>query len=402
MCVIIVKDSKQQLGIDTAKKSARINPHGLGVVWLDTYKITYHKSSEYKVIATTKRPFIAHFRYATVGKVGKSNTHPFQCGKKENEYLMMNGTIKGLGDANTCDTKVLAQNLGDIPRHAWKDSLKPYSCRFVSINVRNKSYQIYNKELWTKHEGIWYSKANVLENNYVAVYGTLKKNYSNYWWYLGNATHIGKGKTYEKYPLIVKGLPYLINDEGKGHNVEIDLFRVTDSTLKDLDRLEGHPNWYRREQIWVVVKGEPYLAWIYFNIKEKSDGQVFHKSYKQNPVSKSYHDWDFDNYPVKSSTTKTTNNKLDSCDTCTAPATEPKTTYYYENTLFHELEQKEEKEFDVKNEKPMCINCFYDLDSDGYGNYFCNGCNDWFSENEIQKQMADFNVLSKENNALPF
>lgn len=399
MCVIIIKNNRKKFDVETAKKSARINPHGLGIVWLDNYKITYHKSSEYKILTGTTRPFIAHFRYATVGKVGKSNTHPFQCGKNTNEYLMMNGTIKGLGDVNNCDSKVLAQNLGEVPRNAWKDSLKPYACRFVTINVRNKSYQVYNKELWTIKDDIWYSKANVIEDNYVAVYGTLKKNYSNYWWYLGNSTYVGKGKTNEKYPLIIKSLPFLINEEGKGHNVEIDLFRVTASTLNDLDKLEGHPNWYRREQVWVLVKGEPYLAWIYFNIREKSEGQVFHKSYKQSNSYASYWDWDYE--PV-SKQKVVADVKKDSCDACDIPAKENKVSYYYENTLYHELVEKEEKEFDVNNEKPMCINCFHDLESDGYGNYFCNGCNDWYSENEIQKHLSDYNSFSKDNNALPF
>jgi gamma-glutamylaminecyclotransferase len=386
MCVIIVKNNRKKFDSDTAKKSARINPHGLGVVWLDNYKITYHKSSEYKVITNTTRPFIAHFRYATIGKIGKSNTHPFQCGKKESEYLMMNGTIKNLGDANTCDTKVLANNLGDLPRNTWKDVLKQHACRFVSVNVRNKTFQIYNKDLWTIKDDVWFSKPNVIEDNYVAVYGTLKKNYSNYWWYLGNSTHVGKGKTYEKFPLIIRSLPFLINEEGKGHNVEIDLFKVTDSTLADLDRLEGHPHWYRREQVWVVVKGEPYLAWIYFNIKEKSDGEVLHKSYNQNNTYKSVSYFD-NGYTSKKSA---------------SPGTENKTTYYFENTLFNELSEKEEKEFDVKNEKPMCINCFHDLEWDGFANYFCNGCNDWFGEKEVKKHIVDFNAFSHDNNALPF
>lgn len=400
MCVIIVKNNRQKLGLDTAKKSARVNPHGLGVVWLDTYKITYHKSNEYKVIANTTRPFIAHFRYATIGKVGKSNTHPFQCGNKPHEYLMMNGTIKGLGDVNTCDTKVLANNLGDLPRNTWKEHLKQFLCRFVSVNVRNKSFQIYNKQLWVQHNGILFSKANVVEGNYVAVYGTLKKNYSNYWWYLGESTYVGRGKTYSKYPLVIAGLPYLINEKGKGHNVEIDLFKVTDATLSDLDRLEGHPNWYRREQIYVDVNGKKVLAWIYFNIREKSAGREFHKSYKQETKYTKqdyYYDWMGFNSTSKNST--------DSCevskpDVKPEPAKDTRqTSFYFEDEIFHE---EADKEFDVKNEKPMCINCFHDLEWDGFANYFCNGCNDWFNEKEVKKHIVDFNAFSHDNNALPF
>ena len=36
-------------------------------------------------------------------------------------------------------------------------------------------------------------------------------------------------------------------------------------TLKIIDRLEGHPEWYRREEVKVVTgKGETVTAWLYF------------------------------------------------------------------------------------------------------------------------------------------
>ena len=79
MCVIIIKQKEQMMSREVAKTSARINPHGLGIVWLDTFEVTYHKSKDYNVLLT-ERPFIAHFRYATIGAVNLENTHPFQCG----------------------------------------------------------------------------------------------------------------------------------------------------------------------------------------------------------------------------------------------------------------------------------------------------------------------------------
>jgi predicted glutamine amidotransferase len=97
MCIIIIKKKGLRVSNDILKSSARINPHGLGIVWLDDYKVSYHKSNEFNVL-NTSRPFIAHFRYATVGAVNKENTHPFVCGSNKNELLMMNGTIKGLGN----------------------------------------------------------------------------------------------------------------------------------------------------------------------------------------------------------------------------------------------------------------------------------------------------------------
>ena len=107
MCVIIIKQKNNVMPTEIAKNSARINPHGLGIIWLDTFEVTYHKSKEYKQLIT-ERPFIAHFRYATVGAINKENTHPFVCGRNTDEMLMMNGTIKGLGNDKVCDSKALA------------------------------------------------------------------------------------------------------------------------------------------------------------------------------------------------------------------------------------------------------------------------------------------------------
>ncbi len=122
----------------TLENSAVINPDGLGIVWLDTYEVTYHNSTDWRELITD-RPYIAHFRYATVGKINRENTHPFVCGKQTDELLMMNGTIKGLGNDEKTDSRVLAENLGDIPRADWKAELEQHASRFVSINLKNRS-----------------------------------------------------------------------------------------------------------------------------------------------------------------------------------------------------------------------------------------------------------------------
>ena len=116
MCVIIIKQKGKRIPREVAKTSSEINPHGLGIVWLDTFEVSYHKSTAYSLL-DTERPFIAHFRYATIGAINKENTHPFRCGSNKQEWLMMNGTIKNLGDFKKSDSRVLAENLGEIPRH---------------------------------------------------------------------------------------------------------------------------------------------------------------------------------------------------------------------------------------------------------------------------------------------
>jgi len=360
MCIIIVKKKGLKVSADVLEASARINPHGLGIVWLDDYSVSYHKSAEYKLL-NTDRPFIAHFRYATVGAVNRSNTHPFVCGSNTNELLMMNGTIKGLGNNKDSDSKVLANSLGQVPRQMWKSELENYDCRFVTLNTRNKSYQIYNREDWHNKDGVLFSKDNVLETNYIAVYGTLKKGYNNYWNYLSGASYfVGSGKTEDKYPLVVNGLPYLINNKGVGHNVDVDVFRVTDRVLKDLDVLEGHPKWYRREQINIDVKGRKVLCWIYFNLRETAEGKKHHKSFVQKPTSY------FKNYkPIDYSKQSTT-----------LFGTYPKLSHFAEVCT-------EDDEFDIANETPMCVSCYNDLKFDGFANYHCDQCNTWHKESDV-------------------
>lgn len=338
MCVIIVKQLGRKVPNEVLETSSFINPHGLGVMWLDTFEVTYHKSSQYGVL-DTDRPYIAHFRYATIGAINKENTHPFACGNNPDEWLMMNGTINKLGNKHMSDSKHLAINLGKIPRHKWATELAQYECRFVTMNTRNKTFQIYNKHLWTQRDGVWYSKANVLQDNFVAVYGTLKFGYSNYRHYLTSSKFIGEGVTKDKYPLIIKGLPYLIEERGKGHNVEVDVFRVSDTVLEELDRLEGHPNWYRRKQIPIKINNKTVQCWIYFNIKEKAIGE-FHSTYEQ--VYMPTKIWSF----------------MDA-----------------EQSVI-------EKDCECDG-APICVDCTHDLEYDGFANYHCVGCDGWFTESEV-------------------
>jgi gamma-glutamylaminecyclotransferase len=355
MCVIIIKQKNNVMSEEIAKTSSKINPHGLGIIWLDTFEVTYHKSKDYRKLIT-KRPFIAHFRYATIGAVNKANTHPFVCGNNKDEYLMMNGTIKGLGNAELCDSKALAINLGAMNRRQWKSHLEQYDSRFVSVNVRTRSFQIYNRNMYTYRDGIWYSKANVLQDNLIAVYGTLKKGYSNYYSYLTNAKHIGRGKTQDKYPLIVDGLPYLVNKKGVGHNVVVDVFKVSDMQLKKVDQLEGHPQWYRRVQIPVTLKNRTLNCWIYFNPKDINSNTEMHSEYKQ---TRSFTQRSFTFEDVQPT---------------------------YDTTENHQAIDIGWDDNDFPTiETPTCIDCFNDVEHDMFHNYYCSSCGCWFKEDEILK-----------------
>jgi gamma-glutamylaminecyclotransferase len=311
MCVILIKDDNKIINEQLLKNSMDKNPDGLGVVWLDKNEITYHDSKDIDILRSD-RPYIAHFRYATVGEVSLANCHPFPIGDT-GEYLMQNGTVRNLGNKQMTDTEHLANLLAELPRQTWRNVLEMTDCRFVITDLH--SYDVYNEDLWFEHEGVWVSKDNVLPNyikkfdyktyydpfddtylaydefdNYddyeeyvaVAVYGTLKKGHSNYYHYLKDADYLGSGLTAERYPLIINGLPYVMNKPGEGEHVEVDVFLVNKRQLQDLDMLEGHPTWYYREEIRIVMDDSTIeYASIYFNDTVDDNG-VHHKSYTQN------------------------------------------------------------------------------------------------------------------------
>lgn len=97
----------------------------------------------------------------------------------------------------------------------------------------------------------------------VFVYGTLKRAYHNNY-LLDGAQFLGTGMTVCRFPLVIRGLPYLLPYPMYGHHVSGEVYRVSRKRLHLLDHLEGHPEWYRREKISVVIEGIAMEAWTYF------------------------------------------------------------------------------------------------------------------------------------------
>ena len=381
MCIIIINQKSKTIDDKTLKRCARINPHNLGIVWLDTFDVEYTKSSNWKKLKTD-RPYIAHFRYATKGAINKDNTHPFICGSNKDELLMMNGTIAKYGNSQQCDSKVLADHLGNnVKRIHWKKELAQYDCRFVTINTKFKTFQIYNRQDWIFKDGVWYSKPNVLTHT-VAVYGTLKKDYSNYYHYLNGkgTTYIGRGQTQDKYPLIIDSLPYLVDQKGTGHNVEVDVFEVSGEVLENLDLLEGHPQWYRRKQITIKLKKSNILAWIYFNPKQIHSDTQLHKKYTQDYGI-------YYPYKYKPKTYKDVESYTPAWRKATTNIGDVITnTQSVINFDEHNLTLDD---YIYEGEpKHRCINCASEVEYDNYSSYRCSGCGNWFTEDEL-----DFNTF---------
>ncbi len=289
MCLIIINKKGKRLSKLTLDSASKLNPHGLGITWLDDYTTIKLKSKQWAILQTN-RPYIAHFRYATIGKVNKENVHPFKIPNTD-ESLYQNGTIHELGNTDKCDTQALAELLPLAPRRLWKKALAKYDCRFVTINTRKKFYQIFNREKWTKLDGILFSNTRFKKDTLVAVYGTLKKNGGNHH-LLTAQNFVGKGITAFKFPMVSRGIPYVIDEKGKGNNIKVEVYKVNKECLARLDSLEGHPNHYERRKTPIKVKGKTLNCWLYFNDKIKYKDEELTNEFK---VSKNYfHNWYYD------------------------------------------------------------------------------------------------------------
>lgn len=91
----------------------------------------------------------------------------------------------------------------------------------------------------------------------VFVYGTLKTNQPNHYKLTdranGEARFVAKGKTSEKYPMVIGtryNIPYLVNlTTDNGNSINGEIYEVDEKMRDELDDFEGHPNYYLRQQI---------------------------------------------------------------------------------------------------------------------------------------------------------
>lgn len=102
----------------------------------------------------------------------------------------------------------------------------------------------------------------------IFVYGTLMTGFENNH-LLSNSELLGKAITADKYKMTARFIPYLTKKDGDTH-IFGEVYEVDEQTLRSIDNLEGHPNWYKREQIPIMLKGSTILAWCYLN-EEKTN-----------------------------------------------------------------------------------------------------------------------------------
>jgi len=140
-------------------------------------------------------------------------------------------------------------------------------------------YDSWNDEPWTADD----TPADSAKRFTVAVYGTLRYGFGNHG-LIKDSDFLGYGWTKNKMRLCVQGLPYMIRGKHKdGTNVEVEVYSVDEQTLANLDALEGHPGFYRRDKIGINLDRSDSTtgvinAYVYM-VDSSYDNGVYHSSY---------------------------------------------------------------------------------------------------------------------------
>ena len=106
------------------------------------------------------------------------------------------------------------------------------------------------------------------------VYGTLKRGHGNNQLLFGQK-YMGDAITENPYIMASRGIPFVYEwnkaeQDGeiiRGKPIHGEIYQVDPHALADIDRLEGHPRWYRRKIIPIELHAEVNTrihAWIYF------------------------------------------------------------------------------------------------------------------------------------------
>ena len=126
----------------------------------------------------------------------------------------------------------------------------------------------------------------------VFVFGTLKEGFPNFATNRGVRVG-GTFKTRKPYPLFLVGerrSPWLMDEPGAGLHVEGEIFRVDESTLQAMDRLERvtAPDGYRRVLLEVECRETAacHLAYAYL----KPVGQLVPSDIREGPLGAYTHD----------------------------------------------------------------------------------------------------------------
>jgi predicted glutamine amidotransferase len=179
MCLIIASQSGVIPDEQLMKDAYDDNPHGWGIMWAENGRIWavkgLRRDSMIRNVRKVKgKPFVLHTRWATHGKIGVSNCHPFKV--TDDLWLAHNGVLKiDCPKKEMSDTWHFAQALKQVSEaypFVLQDDYRKKLTEYVEkwIGYSNKVVMlradgeilIANESAGVHYEGMWLSNANSL------------------------------------------------------------------------------------------------------------------------------------------------------------------------------------------------------------------------------------------------
>ncbi len=103
-------------------------------------------------------------------------------------------------------------------------------------------------------------EGNNSERYLLAVYGTLKENFPNYFYYLNPLKPIFRGIVQIPYKMYTNGSFPLLFPADEIHPIHLEIFEVDEKVITRIDKLEGVPHHYHRIKIYFQeVAAEVFL-----------------------------------------------------------------------------------------------------------------------------------------------
>lgn len=105
----------------------------------------------------------------------------------------------------------------------------------------------------------------------VFVYGTLKKGCINNY-LLEKSEFLGAGETEESFAMYTSSCgnyPFVI-DSQKTHPIKGELYCVSNQTIKQLDILEGYPDYYQKKKVIIVQENNKKTEAVMYIKNEKN------------------------------------------------------------------------------------------------------------------------------------
>lgn len=173
MCVILAT-KKKRIPAWALKRAEARNPHGIGIAWPEGGHVRWEKSISLervtKLAAEVPKPYVVHFRWATVGPKTPILCHPFPVTKKITDSLhgkskmvmFHNGTFRGMEDEIPedgiwSDSRLFAHLLA----HDGHEVMNQIGNNRVAI-VRHKHVELHGPG-WSTAKGFAMSNTRWLE-----------------------------------------------------------------------------------------------------------------------------------------------------------------------------------------------------------------------------------------------